>query len=312
MVFWITGAALILFLSVLAYIFSEKTLHIRVWSLSDLLDRERGYKRFSEAWYATLVREPVAIPSPQGYTLAGEYWPVAGSRGVVIISHGVTMNRYASLKYAELFQGLGFSCVAYEQCRHGESGGKYTTYGYHERHDLKAVVDWVKGRFGQDIFLGIHGESMGAGTLLQYAGLVEDGADFYISDCSYASIWEQLGYRLRAGMHLPVFPLLHIAALVCRIRCGMRMKEASPLKAVPRIKKPVLFIHGEDDRYVPPSASQALYDAKADGERMLLFVKNARHAESQPVEPELYRRAVVDFLDRSVPDWRAYVKEARQ
>ena len=63
--------------------------------------------------------------------------------------------------------------------------GKTTSYGYYEKHDLKSVVDWLKSRFGTNITLGIHGESMGAATLLQYAGLVEDGADFYIADCPF-------------------------------------------------------------------------------------------------------------------------------
>ena len=310
MVVWIIGIALILFLSILTWLFSERVLHIRTWSLDHILESEREDRRFSREWYARLTREPIRIPSPRGYTLAGEYWPVEGqSRGIVILSHGITVNRNASLKYAELFQDLGFCCLAYEQCRHGESGGTFTTYGYYERYDLKAVVDWVRNRFGDHMRIGIHGESMGAAVLLQYAGLVEDGADFYISDCAYASIWEQLGYRLQAEMHLPQWPLLHLSAWLCRLRSGFVMKEACPLKAVPHIGHPVLFVHGEDDRYIPPAASMRLYQAKTNGPRGLLLVPGARHAQAQPVAPKQYKRAVIEFLDRSLPDWRSYVKE---
>jgi fermentation-respiration switch protein FrsA (DUF1100 family) len=310
MLVWIIAIAFILLLSALVWSLSERTLRIRTWSLPRVLEREREEQRFDPAWFAQLKREPFTIPSPNGYTLAGEYWPVEGhSRGIVILSHGVTVNRYASLKYAQLFQGLGFSCVAYDQCRHGESGGRFTTYGYYERHDSKAVVDWVRERFGRSTLIGIHGESMGAAVLLQYAGFVADGADFYISDCAYASIWEQLGYRLRVEYHLPRWPLLHLSAWICRLRSGCEMKEACPLGAVPHIEKPVLFIHGEDDRYIPPDAAKRLYEAKTKGERALLLVPGARHAQSQPVAPEQYRQAIVEFLDRSVPNWRDNVKE---
>lgn len=309
MVVWIIGVALILFLSILTWLFSERVLHIRTWSLGHILESERENHRFSEEWYARLTREPIHIPSPRGYTLTGEYWPAEGdSRGIVILSHGITVNRNASLKYAELFQGLGFSCLAYEQCRHGESGGLHTTYGYYERYDLKAVVDWIRNRFGDDVCVGIHGESMGAAILLQYAGLVEDGADFYISDCAYASIWEQLGYRLRVQMHLPVWPLLHLTAWLCRLRCGFVIKEACPLAAIPHINNPVLFVHGEDDRYIPPDASMRLYEAKTNGPRGLLLVPGAHHAQAQPVAPEQYRRTVIEFLDQSVTDFRSYAK----
>ena len=44
----------------------------------------------------------------------------------------------------------------------------------------------VKAMIGEDAILGIHGESMGAATMLLYAGTVEDGADFYISDCAFS------------------------------------------------------------------------------------------------------------------------------
>lgn len=303
MVFWIIGIALILIFSILGWLLSEKAMRLRTWSLPDLLAREQEYQRFDKGWYAALTREPISIPSPYGYTLAGEYWPVEESKGIMVLSHGVTVNRNASLKYAQLFQGLGFSCVAYEQCRHGESGGKYTTYGYYERYELKAVVDWVRRRFGGDTLLGVHGESMGAGILLQYAGLVEDGADFYISDCTYASIWDQLVYRMWVEYHLPAFPLMYISSLTCYLRCGFRMKETSPEKAAPHIGNPVLFFHGADDRYIPPAASQRVYDAKTTGMREIVLIEGARHATAQPTAPDQYRRSVVDFLDRAVPDW---------
>ncbi|UZN00481.1 hypothetical protein OL548_13490 [Lysinibacillus sp. MHQ-1] len=47
-----------------------------------------------------------------------------------------------------------------------------------KKNDLDAVVNTVKAMIGEDAILGIHGESMGAATMLLYAGTVEDGADF--------------------------------------------------------------------------------------------------------------------------------------
>ena len=44
---------------------------------------------------------------------------------------------------------------------------------------------------------------MGAATLLQYAGLVEDGADFYIADCPFSDFQGQLQHRLKVEFHLP-------------------------------------------------------------------------------------------------------------
>lgn len=60
--------------------------------------------------------------------------------------------------------------MIYDQRRHGKTGGDTTSYGYYEKFDLQAVVDWLFIEEGEDLLLGIHGESMGAATTLLYAG----------------------------------------------------------------------------------------------------------------------------------------------
>lgn len=68
---------------------------------------------------------------------------------------------------------------------------------------MKEVVSWLRERVGQRGLVGIHGESMGAVTALLYAGAhPDDGADFYIADCPFASFDEQLAYRLKMEYRL--------------------------------------------------------------------------------------------------------------
>lgn len=77
-----------------------------------------------------------------------------------------------------LFIKKGWNVLIYDHRRHGESGGKTTSYGHYEKFDLQTVVNWLKNEVGESLILGIHGESMGAVTTLLYGGMVEDGADF--------------------------------------------------------------------------------------------------------------------------------------
>ena len=46
---------------------------------------------------------------------------------------------------------LGFNAVVYDHRRHGESGGKTSSYGHYEKFDLQAVVAALKKRKGHDI-----------------------------------------------------------------------------------------------------------------------------------------------------------------
>ena len=217
----------------------------------------------------------------------------------MIISHGVTENKVNSIKYMKLFLERGFNVLIYDHRRHGESGGNTTSYGYYEKFDLKAIVHWLKKEKGSDILLGIHGESMGAATMLLYAGAVEDGADFYISDCSFSDFKEQLSYLLKKDMHLPPIPLLSIVDLFLRIRQRYSLRDISPISAVHRIKQPVLFIHSKKDDYILPSMTEALYQKKK-GPKKLFLAENGAHAQSLNENKTNYEAAIDEFLHEFV------------
>ena len=54
----------------------------------------------------------------------------------VICTHGYTVNRMASLKYAVMFREMGYHVVVYDDRGHGESEGKYIGMGWHDRKDV--------------------------------------------------------------------------------------------------------------------------------------------------------------------------------
>jgi len=307
-------AALVLpaLLLIVIYGFSQKVINICLYPHVRIVEMETADGLWSMEWYEELPREPVIIPSPFGYSLSAEYIPAdnklkSKADGIlgagealsaidrtVIICHGVTVSRVASIKYVKLFRSLGFNCLIYDNRRHGQSGGRFTSYGFYEKHDLKAVVDWFRENKGKNHILGLHGESMGAAIILQYGGM-EDTADFYIADCPYSSFWEQLLYRLRVEFRLPSFPLMDLVRLMIRLRAGFDLKAVRPIDGVRHIEKPVLFIHGLDDDYILPAMSQAMYDAKK-GPKAIYLVPGAPHARSLAADYEKYHEVAAGFI----------------
>lgn len=288
---------LILILLGVSLYFTQKVIGIRLHTPEEI--EQMVLEAGSSDWYRLTTKDGIMIPSPFGYGLSAEYIEAAvPSKYTIILCHGVKVSKACSVKYAKLFCELGFNCLIYDHRRHGSSGGRYTTFGYFEKMDLKAVVEWVRTTTGMDHRLGIHGESMGAAILLQYAGM-EDGADFYIADCPYADIYEQLAYRIGIEYHLPSFPLMPLVRFVIKQRAGFDLKEANAYEAIGNIKNPVLFIHGQEDRYIPPSASISLYQAKPEPKAIHLM-PGAFHAKSFETDPAAYQAIVKDFLAQNV------------
>jgi len=261
-----------------------------------IYDREVNAKRINPASYEELPKQEVWINSPFGYLIkAIVVRPYPDRKKYMIFSHGVTENKTNSIKYMDLFLKRGFNAIIYDHRRHGESEGKSTSYGYFEKYDLKAVVAYLLSTEGEDVFFGIHGESMGAATTLLYAGSLEDRANFYIVDCPFSDFREQLAYRFTKEIKLPGKWFLPLADFFVRIRGGFSLKTVSPIKVIQNIHKPVLFIHSTKDDYILPEMTKSLYDRKKD-QKMLFMATNGGHAQSFNENKEEYEQAIDEFF----------------
>lgn len=264
-----------------------------------IVNREKEAGRLDPVSYENLTKQEITIPSPYGYDLKAILVEPFDTKKYVIISHGVTENKTSSIKYMNLFLERGFNGIIYDHRRHGESGGKNTSFGYYEKFDLKQIVDWLKQEKGKDILLGIHGESMGAATMILYAGGIEDGADFYIADCPFSDFKELLDYVIKQEIKLPGKIFIPIANLFLRARARYSIKDISPISVIDKIKSPMLFIHSKKDDFILPEMTQKLFDKKK-GPKKLFFAVNGTHAQSYNENKEAYEKAVDDFLKEYV------------
>jgi fermentation-respiration switch protein FrsA (DUF1100 family) len=259
------------------------------------LDFEIQTSKIDIERFDRLPKENVFIPSPYGYSLHAFFIPAEPlSLKTVIIAHGVTSSHIGSIKYMELFRKRGYNVLIYDHRRHGKSGGKTTSYGLYEKYDLKACVDWVLERVGKDSLVGIFGESMGAATALQHAAIDRRTA-FYIVDCPYSDLTEQLKFRLKVEYRLPSFPLIPLTSLLCWLRGGLRFGKVSPIRDLQGVTAPILFVHGQSDLYIPKEMTIDMYRAK-QGPKKLYLAPGADHAQSYNTNREEYDRVVGEFL----------------
>lgn len=249
--------------------------------------------REHKEWLRQKPQEDVFLTSGDGLKLHATYFPCENSKKAVICFHGYTsegLNDYSSI--AKFYLEAGFHLLIVDERAHGQSEGTYIGFGCLDRNDAKLWMEYAVNRLGPDCKLMLHGISMGAATVLMSTGLsLPKQVKAAVSDCAFTSAYEVFQSVLKTMYHLPSFPLMNIADRIARRQAGYGLNECNAKTEVARSHTPTLFIHGDQDTFVPCSMVYALYDS-CRAEKNLLIVPGASHAEAYYKDPAAYENAV--------------------
>lgn len=221
---------------------------------------------------------------------------------VLIAIHGYrSSNLREYVYYIKFYHDLGFHVLLPNNRAHGDSEGKYIGFGWLDRLDCIKWIYTIKEYLNKDLRIALHGISMGSATVLMASGeeLPKD-VKCIISDCGFTSVLEEMSHNLKQ-MHVPPRLVLPTASLLSKKRVGYSFKEASTIQQVEKSKTPTLFIHGDQDDFVPTYMVYDLYNA-SHAPKDLLIVEGARHAESYLVNPELCEKTIVEFVNQYIND----------
>lgn len=243
--------------------------------------------------------EDVFITSFDGLRLHAKFYAASERKAPVqIMFHG-----YKSSAERDFCGGLregidgGFNVLLVDQRAHGESEGKYLTFGVNERFDCLSWASYAAERFGNDVKIYLYGISMGAATVLMASALpLPKSVSGIVADCGYTSPKDIIFSVLR-DHHVPAAPVYAVAHLGARLFCGFDLDSASAPDALRRSHIPVLFIHGDDDRFVPCRMSRENFEASAAEHKKLLIVHNAGHGLSYMLDRPAYLSSLHSFLE---------------
>jgi fermentation-respiration switch protein FrsA (DUF1100 family) len=240
--------------------------------------------------------EDVHIESDDGLQLHG-YWVANEGHNYAIVVHGYSSRSDAMATFGEAFHDRGMTVLLPDLRGHGQSEGAYIGMGWPDRLDMLRWIDRIIAQ-DPDARIVLYGISMGAATVMMTAGeALPPQVKVVIEDCGYTSVWDEFTVQLRDQFSLPPFPLLQVASLTTKIRAGYFFSEASALNQVKKAQVPMLFIHGDQDTFVPFWMMQPLYDA-AQGPKGMLVVQGAGHGQAATTDPEGYWGAVDAFLEK--------------
>ena len=284
---------LLLSLGLVSFLLAGFSMRIKPQTLEEA--RRWQESHYDLSWYDALEKEDYTVTAPDGYALHVQRLIRPDSAGkYVLISHGYTDNRFGALKYAKIYLDMGYHVIVYDLRGHGLNEPAFCTYSVRESGDLEALIRDTRARYPDLKVLGLHGESLGAAATVACLRN-RPRVDFAVADCPFSDILDVLKNGLRS-MRLPGF-LVYPASFFARLRYGFSYAQMRPIEGLRDNRVPILFIHGAEDKFIPPAHSEALQKATG-GYSELCLVPGAPHAASVLTAPEEYRRAVQDFVKK--------------
>lgn len=237
------------------------------------------------------------VTSYDGLRLFGKCYIASADAPWLIMLHG-----YRSGAERDFCGGLkfgidsGFNVLLVDQRAHGKSEGKCLTFGIKERYDCLTWTNYVISQAGSSCKIALYGMSMGAATVLMAAGSgLPKNVACIVADCGYTSPKAIIKKVIRE-MHYPVFPTYALVRLGGMLFGGFDIEEYSAVQAMEKCDIPVLFIHGDDDRFVPCDMGRENHShCRAEGKK-LLIVPNAGHGMSYMSDKRAYLGTVSEFL----------------
>lgn len=269
--------------------------------------------------FERIAGEPVVFPAFDGVPLDGmlvRAEPGVPRRGVVVFAHEFCSDMHSCARYCRPLLQRGFDIFTFNFRGHGGSEGEpgYTPRQWvteREVNDIRGAVAYVQrwlDEQGLPREVGLFGISRGACASILIAAenpeiraLVCDGA--FSTDSTIEWLMKRWAY-IFASVQLvnengwPEFWSFLRWLMMCFAQREFRCTFPSVRKAIMRMKpRPILFIHGEKDSYLPVEQSRLLYALAAEP-KALWIAPGARHNQAAAICPETYARLTGGFLER--------------
>jgi len=245
-------------------------------------------------------QEDVEFASADGTPIRGWWVRHPNPKGVAVLIHGYLMNRSELTPLAARLHAFGWASLIIDLRAHGKSGGKKSSLGVHERHDVAAAANGARAAY-PDAKVVLIGSSMGAAA--GAFALADDPgvADGIVLDSGFSRLpdavlgwWYFVGGQPLRALLWPTVPLA--APFV-----GFNPYKVDVGKALESVKVPVLIIHGDADTLAHPDQARR-NQSKAGDHGETVWFEHCGHSEARWVQPDRYYEAVETFLAKVAGD----------
>lgn len=235
--------------------------------------------------------------------LKGWLFQANNSERAVILAHSYGRNRLQfgidTIDLIKEFLNRGYSVFTFDMRNSGESGGKTSTFGYGEKEDVTAAVNYINSQGMKRITL--MGFSTGASASI-LAAAESDSVDAVIADSPYSDLKSYFLDNLDLWTGLPAFPFNRTITAGLDFAGVIDMENTSPAGSLTADKPPhLLLIHAKEDKLIPVTGSIELfqkYSALNPSGSEFWQLEGGGHAEGFMKNKSEYLERVFAFLDK--------------
>lgn len=241
-----------------------------------------------------LPYQSVTLTSSDGLKLAG--WFIPGSQpNAIILIHGINANRQVMLPTAKLLADAGYPLLLIDLRGHGQSEGRDVTYGYHEALDVQAGVDFLSRQHGINR-IGALGTSLG-GAAVARAAAIEPRLAAVVIQGSYSSLPNAVEDAFDQLSFFPKQPFAPLIIWLAERRVGVKLGQVNSMRDLAALSpRPVLIIHGVDDRLFPVEHAYQMFNAAAEPKSLYIIRQQDHGDPALSNQRDEYRRQLLAFF----------------
>lgn len=230
----------------------------------------------------------------KGYLHKGD----ANSKVFVVFAHGYRSDHLGDpVNFQQYYHQKGYNFLSVDHVAAGNSQGNFVGFGYYESQDLHKWLNLLVSEYGEDIQIILHGVSMGGATVCQMASSVPQQVKFIVSDCAFTSGFDEFDNVIKSVGITKTNTILKGFNAINKKLAGYDFALTDVRDSVKNAKVPMLFVHGGNDDFVPTKMGYELYDL-CGGEKDLLIVDGAAHAESVMVDADSYHSKLDSMIEK--------------